>query len=144
MSPVVPNPTVKRRILVAEDNESARMIVSDLLRMLGYHVDEVTHGLAAVEAIRAQRYDLVLMDCHMPVLDGLDATRTIRRTEGVEHLVIIAVTGEDNREDCLAAGMDDYLTKPVRPQLLRTTVARWLERGGRTSEPPPIATPVAV
>jgi CheY-like chemotaxis protein len=140
----VPNSTAKRRILVAEDNDSARMILADLLRMLGYQVDEVAHGMAAVEAVRAQRYDLVLMDCHMPVMDGLDATRTIRRTEGADRLIILAVTGEDNREDCLAAGMDDYLTKPVRPQLLRTTVARWLERGGRTSEPPPMATPVAV
>jgi CheY-like chemotaxis protein len=93
----VPNPPAKRRILVAEDNDSARLILADLLRMLGYQVDEVAHGLAAVEAVRAQRYDMVLMDCHMPVLDGLDATRQIRRGECAERAGAPAAPAHDDR-----------------------------------------------
>ena len=127
----------RRRILIAEDNESARMILTDLCRMFGYEVDAVTHGLEAVEAFAAGSYDVILMDCHMPVLDGFDATRRIRAAEGGRRPVIIAVTGDGNPGDCIAAGMDDYLTKPVRPPLLRAALGRWLDRSGRNSAPPP-------
>ncbi len=118
---------------MAEDNESARMILSDLLRIFGYEVDAVGHGLAAVEACRTSRYDIVLMDSHMPVLDGLDATRAIRAESIAHHPIIIAITGEDNREDCLAAGMDDYLAKPVRPPVLRATLKEWLDGSSHPS-----------
>lgn len=120
--------SVPRRILVAEDNDHVRQILSDLCRMFGYEVDVVVHGLAAVEAAQACAYDAILMDCHMPVLDGLDATRAIRSGVDGKRPVIIAVTGDGVREDCLAAGMDDYLTKPVKPGTLRQTLSRWLER----------------
>ncbi len=127
-----------RRVLVAEDNDSARLIMTDLLRLFGYEVDAVPHGLAAVEAARAGYYDVILMDCHMPVLDGLDATRAIRAGEGGRRPIIIAVTGENNRDACLAAGMDDFLAKPVRPPTLRATLSRWLERDrNRTGSSPP-------
>ena len=122
----------RRRILIAEDNENARLILTDLCRMFGYDVEAVGHGLAAVEAFAAGSFDVILMDCHMPVLDGFDATRRIRAAEGGKRPVIIAVTGDGNRDDCIAAGMDDYLTKPVRPQLLRAALTRWLEPSGRS------------
>ncbi len=111
---------MRRRILVAEDNDSARMILADLCRVLGYDVDEVA-------------YDVVLMDCQMPVLGGLDATRAIRACEGTRRTVIIAVTGDGDRDACRAAGMDDYLAKPVRPQQLRAALARWLGVDAPTS-----------
>jgi two-component system, sensor histidine kinase and response regulator len=131
----------RRRILIAEDNENARLILTDLCRMFGYEVEAVAHGLAAVEAFAAGSYDVILMDCHMPVLDGFDATRRIRAADGGKRPVIIAVTGDGNRDDCIAAGMDDYLTKPVRPQLLRAALTRWLEPSGRIASPsaPPTA-----
>ena len=115
----------RRRILIAEDNESARMILCDLCRVFGYEVDAVPHGLAAVEAARDTAYDVILMDCQMPVLGGLDATRTIRAGEGGRRPVIIAVTGDGNPDECIAAGMDDFLAKPVRPQQLRAALVRW-------------------
>ena len=124
---------MRRRILVAEDNDSARMILADLCRVLGYDVDAVAHGLAAVEACREVAYDVVLMDCQMPVLGGLDATRAIRACEGTRRTVIIAVTGDGDRDACRAAGMDDYLAKPVRPQQLRAALARWLGVDAPTS-----------
>jgi CheY-like chemotaxis protein len=119
--------TAPRRILIAEDNEPARVILCDLCRVLGYEVDEVANGLAAVEACREASYDAILMDCQMPVLDGLGATRAIR-ADTAGRPVIIAVTGDGNRDECLAAGMDDYLSKPVRAATLRATLARWLPR----------------
>lgn len=127
----------RRRILIAEDNDNARLILTDLCRMFGYEVEAVGHGLAAVEAYSTGSHDVILMDCHMPVLDGFDATRRIRATEGGKRPVIIAVTGDGNPAECMAAGMDDYMAKPVRPQLLRAALLRWLDRSGRNSSPPP-------
>jgi CheY-like chemotaxis protein len=129
-----------RRILIAEDNENARMILSDLCRMFGYEVEAVGHGLDAVEAFAAGEFDVILMDCHMPVLDGFDATRRIRATERGRRPVIIAVTGDGNRDECIAAGMDDYINKPVRPVVLRAALARWLEPSAHSSAPPPPTT----
>src|SRR5262245_43710975 len=107
--------TTARKVLIAEDNDSARQILVDLCRMLNLEVDAVEHGAAAVEAALAGAYDLILMDCQMPVLGGLGATRAIRAVTLPRRPVIIAVTGDGNRDECLAAGMDDYLAKPVRP-----------------------------
>lgn len=125
-----------RRILVAEDNDHVRQILSDMCRMFGYEVDVVVHGLAAVEAARETAYDAILMDCHMPVLDGLDATRAIRNDAGGKRPVIIAVTGDGVRDECLAAGMDDYLTKPVKPVTLRQMLSRWLDRSRQSPTTP--------
>lgn len=108
----------------------------DLVRAMGYEAEGVPHGLAAVDAVIGGDYDAVLMDCHMPVLDGFDATRRIRQAS-CRQPVIIAVTGDGNRDDCLAAGMDEHLTKPVRPSVLRATLTQWLERDGRPSDRPP-------
>ncbi len=131
-----PLPLTCRRVLVAEDNETAGQLMCDLLRIWGYEVELVKHGQAALERLRAERFDLVLMDCHMPVKDGWEATREFRATETGARTPIVAVTGEGDRQACLDAGMDEYLAKPVRPTLLRATLNRWLERGRRSSPPP--------
>jgi CheY-like chemotaxis protein len=110
--------------------------------MFGYEVETAAHGLEAVEACATGAHDIVLMDCHMPVMGGLEATRRIRAAEGERRHVIIAVTGDGDRDECLAAGMDDHLLKPVRPGLLRATLARWraTSRSG-TASPLPSQTP---
>jgi CheY-like chemotaxis protein len=126
-----------RRILIAEDNEGARNILCELCRIFGYDVDTVENGLAAVEAVARTHYDLVLMDCQMPVMGGLEATRRIRAAaEGTRGPVIVAVTGEGNPEQCMAAGMDDFLPKPARAPTLRAMLSRYLEPK-RTSQSSP-------
>ncbi|MET0792642.1 MAG: response regulator, partial [Polyangiaceae bacterium] len=104
------------RVLVAEDSAVNREVAVATLQKLGWSVDVVGDGHAACEATLAQDYDVVLMDCQMPGLDGFEATRLIRRREsGTKHLPIVAITANamaGDRELCLAAGMDDYVSKP--------------------------------
>ncbi|MBE2216223.1 MAG: response regulator [Opitutaceae bacterium] len=118
------------RILFAEDNAVNQLVGLDQLSTLGYQADVVADGAAAIEALSTRTYDVVLMDCMMPQLDGLEATRRIRdlerrRAPGFDRptpLRIIALTANaqpGDRETCLAAGMDDYIAKPVRTQDLR-------------------------
>ncbi|HTW83498.1 MAG TPA: response regulator [Candidatus Sulfotelmatobacter sp.] len=111
-------------ILVADDNAVNRKLTLQQLKKLGYHADAVEDGRAAVDAVLRGRYDLVLMDCEMPELDGLAATRAIRDEEHRRggHVRIVAMTAnalDGDREACLAAGMDDYLAKPVLLDALR-------------------------
>jgi signal transduction histidine kinase/CheY-like chemotaxis protein len=107
------------RVLVAEDNQVNQTVATMMLARLGYRADVVANGLEAIEAVRRIRYDVILMDVQMPVLDGLDATRRIRAELPADRQpAIIALTAnalQDDRAACEAAGMDDYLTKPVRP-----------------------------
>jgi PAS domain S-box-containing protein len=117
---------VPLRILVAEDNAVNQKLIAGLLRRLGYQPQIVGHGLACIDALNRDRYDLVLMDCQMPEMDGYEATGRIRRGEAGEHhrsLRIIALTAAamaGDRERCLEAGMDDYLTKPIQaPEIIR-------------------------
>lgn len=123
------------RILVAEDNHLNQKVAMGLLGKLGYHAELAANGIQAVEMARARCYDLVLMDCEMPEMDGLEATREIRRGEtGDRHVPIIAMTAhamDGVRQRCLAAGIDDYLSKPVHIDELRKMLARW------TPEPAP-------
>lgn len=117
------------RILVVEDNEVNQLVAREMVKKLGYAVDVVADGSEAVQAVAAVPYAAVLMDCHMPVMDGFEATRTIRKGEGAGHLSIIAMTAgalDGDRERCLAAGMDDYLTKPVDLAALEATLERWV------------------
>ena len=133
MSPTIPR--FHGRILLAEDNLVNREVAAAMLELLGYHVDLAENGRQAVEAIAQQPYDLVLMDCQMPELDGFTATSTIRLREVAAgsggHVPIIALTAnamEGDRERCLSAGMDDYLSKPFTQEGLASILQQWLER----------------
>ena len=106
------------RILVAEDNAVNQKLVTLLLAKLGYTADIVENGIEALEAIARERYDVVLMDVQMPELDGLETTRRIVAQYGVDRPRIVAMTAnamESDRAECFAAGMDDYVSKPIRP-----------------------------
>jgi PAS domain S-box-containing protein len=114
------------RLLVAEDNAVNRQLALALLAKLGQQADVVENGREAVEAVEREAYDVVLMDVQMPELDGLEATRQIRERLGSDGPRIIAMTAnamEGDREECLAAGMDDYLSKPIRPEELERALA---------------------
>jgi GAF domain-containing protein/CheY-like chemotaxis protein len=105
------------RILLAEDNQVNQKLALRILEQMGYRADVASNGLEAVESIERQTYDVILMDVQMPEMDGLDATREIRRLSDVTQPHIIAMTAnamEGDREICLAAGMNDYVSKPVR------------------------------
>jgi signal transduction histidine kinase/ActR/RegA family two-component response regulator len=117
-------------ILVAEDNDIIRTLISKLLARRGYHADLVCNGKEAVEAVQKKSYDLVLMDMQMPQMDGITATETIRALSGPERGVpIIALTANalvGQREICLAAGMNSFLTKPIQPDALYEAILRWI------------------
>ncbi|MCD4527465.1 ATP-binding protein [Nocardioides sp. cx-173] len=126
-----------RRILVVEDNLVNQMVAAGLLEALGYAVEVAGDGVAALEVLADQDFDAVLMDVQMPKLDGYAATRALRAREGERRTPVIAMTAaaiDGERERCLEAGMDDFLTKPVDPAALGRTLTRWtgaLPPGGR-------------
>jgi len=116
------------RILLVEDNEVNQMVASTLLRKLGHHADVAENGELAIEALGLQHYDLVLMDCQMPVMDGFETTRLIRKNPRWSELPVIAVTAnvmQGDRDDCLACGMNDYITKPYNRSQLSAAIMRW-------------------
>ncbi len=128
-----------RRILLAEDNAFNRALIEHVLEPMGCQVDKAASGTEAVRAFRPGRYDLVLMDCQMPEMDGLAATREIRRIEaGGSRVPVVAVTAgtvSGARRACLDAGMDDFLAKPFSLGRLRKKVLEWL-LPAIDSEPP--------
>ena len=119
------------RILVAEDDVTNREVVLAQLEKLGYPANAVCDGAEAVRAVKEERYDLVLMDCQMPVMDGFEATRQIRESAQA-HIPIIALTASamaGDRDRCLHEGMNDYLAKPLELERLAEMIARWLDTG---------------
>jgi CheY-like chemotaxis protein/HPt (histidine-containing phosphotransfer) domain-containing protein len=142
------------RVLVAEDNPVNQEVAVGMLESLGLEVDVADNGREAVDRFSEARYDLVLVDCQMPELDGFGATAEIRRLEaaGGGHVPIVALTAyglEGDREICVAAGMDDYLAKPFSREQLNSVLSRWLPRRGaepaatgpESSPPHPVGEP---
>jgi PAS domain S-box-containing protein len=133
------DPTLARRhplrILLAEDNAVNQKLALRLLEQMGYRADIASNGMEAVESVQRQNYDVVLMDVQMPELDGLDATRSIRKLKGIPPPRIVAMTAnamQGDRELCIAAGMDDYISKPIRVQELHQAL---LSSTGGTASP---------
>ena len=124
----------RNRILLAEDNLVNQKVAVSLLEKLDYRVEVVADGRAAVAAWQTGNFDLILMDCQMPEMDGYEATREIRRLEeGKRHIPIVALTAhamKGDEEKCRAAGMDDYLTKPIDRVKLEACLDRLLPSTG--------------
>src|SRR6185436_11252746 len=137
------------RVLLVDDNIINQKVAVRLLQQFGYSADIAGNGLEAIQALERKPYDVVFMDVQMPVLDGLEATRRIRARQAgdspppslAKNLVIIAMTAnamQGDREKCVAAGMDDYVPKPVRPETLQQMIERY---GPLVTQP--VAAPVA-
>lgn len=137
------------RILLAEDNRTNQQVALQLLKRLGCRAEGVGDGEEALKALRRERWDLLLLDIQMPVLDGFETTRRIRAGDGGEHhrhLPIVAMTAHamsGDREACLAAGMSDYLAKPISARGLSEMLTHWIahRRSDRATRLPAIATP---
>ena len=118
------------RVLVVEDNIANLKVAVRMVEKLGYRADVAANGVEAVKVLGDVRYDAVLMDCHMPEMDGFEATRAIRRNEPEgRHTPVIAMTASalsGDRERCLAAGMDDYVSKPIKLHVVAAVLERWL------------------
>ncbi len=124
------------RILVAEDNSVNQMVAEAMLLKLGYRADVVANGLEALEALERFPYDLVLMDLQMPEMDGYAASAVIRSDSRLADIPIVAMTAHamtSDRERCLAAGMNDYVAKPVKAEVLGSVLERWILRSDSSS-----------
>jgi CheY-like chemotaxis protein len=118
---------------VVEDNPVNQLVAAEMLKRLGLHADVAGNGAEALEVLDRLPYDLILMDCQMPVMDGFEATRRLRKQADGPRLPVIAMTANairGDRERCLDAGMDDYLPKPVRISELKAMMRRWLPASG--------------
>lgn len=132
-----PSPSRSLRILLAEDNQANQLLASVMLQRKGHRVDAVGNGIEAVKAVQSIPYDLVLMDVQMPEMDGLEATAKIRSLPGdLARIPIIALTAnamKGDREKYLAAGMNDYISKPIDEAKLHGALARWSGAPGKKS-----------
>ncbi len=134
------NRNFKFKILLAEDNDINQMVALATLDKLGYNADSVSNGKQAVQALEKAEYDVVLMDCQMPELDGYQATKQIRnlKSKVINHNVpVIALTAhatKDDRTKCLKVGMDDYMAKPFQPQVLGDILKKWLPKHSSRSQ----------
>ena len=125
-------PTVAGHILIVEDNEINQQVAVELLETAGYTTEVAANGEEAVALVQRTPYDLVLMDMQMPVMDGLAATIAIRKLPGFDTLPIVAMTANAMRQDrdkCMAAGMNAFVTKPIDPGALLETLAVWIAPG---------------
>jgi len=119
------------RILLVEDNDINQMVASEILRDAGFVVDIADNGQVALDRVAQSAYELVLMDMHMPVMDGIAATEAIRRDPRWGSLPIVAMTAnamQQDRDRCRAAGMDDFLMKPINPEQLWDMLLKWIRR----------------
>ena len=122
-------PDKRYRVLLAEDNQINAVLASTIIRRAGHEVDIARNGAEALEAVIRQDYDVILMDMHMPALDGLEATRRIRRLDNdMRRAPVVALTANamaSDRQKCIAAGMDDFLSKPFEPDELTAMLTKW-------------------
>ncbi|WP_367847095.1 response regulator [Rhodoferax sp. WC2427] len=135
------------RILLVEDNEINQMVAAELLQSTGFVVAIAENGQIAVDMVQAQAYDIVLMDMQMPVMDGLTATRAIRQIRRLDHLPIVAMTANAMQQDaerCAAAGMQDFVTKPIEPLRLWAALLRWVKLPQGLARPVAPASAVAL
>jgi CheY-like chemotaxis protein/HPt (histidine-containing phosphotransfer) domain-containing protein len=136
-------PSRSAHILVAEDNAVNQQVAVALLTKRGHRVDVAANGREALDLIRARHYDLVLMDVRMPEMDGIEATQTLRAAPATAELPIVALTAhalQEERDRCLAAGMNDFLSKPFRPVELFEMVDRWTAEAEPLDTAPPAVT----
>jgi CheY-like chemotaxis protein len=132
-SSVHPSPPISpgtgRRILVAEDDITNQIVIEGMLETQGFAVDIASSGLQVLKLLEGRRYDLILMDCHMPDMDGYQTTERIRSEEEPrQRIPIVALTASalaEDRQRCLHAGMDDYLSKPVHMETLWEVLRKW-------------------
>ena len=122
------------RIVLAEDNLVNQKVMIAYLTKLNCVFDLAENGEEVLKLVKSKDYDIILMDCQMPLLDGYDTTQAIRQLEASnelsKHIIIIAMTANafaEDRDRCLASGMDDYLSKPLRRQQLQETLERWMQ-----------------
>ncbi len=119
------------KVLVADDMKVNMMVLTSILKKKGCNIDEVVNGCQAVEMVQGNQYDIIFMDCHMPEMDGYQATQLIRKIESTErrgHIPIIAITADalsENQERCFRAGMDDYVSKPFRENRITEVLEKW-------------------
>jgi PAS domain S-box-containing protein len=133
------------RILLVEDNDLNQQVAMELLADAGFNVELAENGAEAVEKVQASPYDIVLMDVQMPVMDGLTATREIRKLPDFAELPILAMTAgamARDREECLEAGMNAHVAKPIEPNELFSALLRWLGGGGEVTSSIPVESPV--
>lgn len=132
---VEPTATAGHTVLLVEDNEDNRIIYSTVLRHVGYNVIEAEDGVQAVALARSARPDVILMDISIPLMDGWEATRILRRDPATSAIPIIALTAHalaDDRERAVQVGFSAYLAKPVEPRAVVAEVRRWLANGDST------------
>ena len=122
----------RNRVLFVDDDGVGRIFAKIVLERAGYHVDVALNGSEAIESLLKADYELILMDCKMPVMDGLEATKRIRANatlgsnQGIPIIAITADVLQSNYEECIAAGMDDWVAKPIRMAALKDIVQKWL------------------
>ncbi|MDQ6759888.1 MAG: response regulator [Acidobacteriota bacterium] len=130
----LPSETGRPSILIAEDNLINQKVIERMVQKLGYRADLVANGREALEALTRMPYGLVFMDCQMPEMDGFEACREIRNRDlGGTRIPVIAITAnamKGDRERCLAAGMDDYVSKPFKQDDLKNVIEKWISIAG--------------
>ncbi|RRJ84475.1 response regulator [Aestuariirhabdus litorea] len=128
--------TQSLEVLLVEDNETNQRVAEAMLEHLGHRVTLCGNGKRALELSRVRAFDLILMDCNMPIMDGYETTRRMRQINGVRNLPIIALTANalsEDRQKCLDAGMSDYISKPFRKEELARTIDKWARQPSETA-----------